>query len=133
DSAPGQCARTVRPDSAPGQCARTVRRHTRPDTRGRARAARLAILLRMRSQPRPMPESVRLLWNTIEDHCERRTGKRRPVRAMERRTHLPSSTISDWFNYVSFPTWERFAQLLPYFTDEVFRADLEILWMAAWQ
>jgi len=88
----------------------------------------------MQSEPRPVPEAVRRLWETIEDYFERTTGKRKPpVRKMARKTKIASSTISDWFLGKSFPTWERFSPLLSYFDDPVFRQDLAILWTAAWQ
>jgi len=87
----------------------------------------------MKNPPRTgAPEPVERLWSTIEEYCESRTGKRRPVRHMATRTGLSRSTISDWFNYRSFPQWEGFSQLLRYFDDETWRADLTIMWRAAW-
>jgi hypothetical protein len=86
----------------------------------------------MKESPRvAAPEPVEKLWSTIEAYCEDRTGKRRPVRHIARRTGLSPSTISDWFTYKSFPQWEGFSQLLVYF-EEDWRDDLRIMWQAAW-
>jgi hypothetical protein len=87
----------------------------------------------MKNPPRTgAPEPVERLWSTIEEYCEKKTGNRRPVRRIATRTGLSRSTISDWFNYRSFPKWEGFSQLLEYFDDEAWRTDLAIMWQAAW-
>jgi hypothetical protein len=87
----------------------------------------------MKESPRAdAPEPVEKLWSTIEAYCEDRTGQRRPVRHIARRTGLSRSTVSDWFNYRSFPQWEAFSQFLTYVEDEAWRHDLTIMWQAAW-
>ncbi|GIJ64080.1 hypothetical protein [Virgisporangium aurantiacum] len=55
------------------------------------------------------------------------------MRHIARRTGLRKSTISDWFNYRSFPQYETFSVFLSYFDDEAWRRDLAIMWQAAWE
>src|SRR3954451_21868856 len=87
------------PDSAAG---RSILRGTRS-------VLTVGILTGMTESPRPdAPAAVEKLWATIEAYCEDRTGKRRLVRRIAQRTGLSRSTISDWFNYRSFPQWEAF-------------------------